>query len=95
MKVVSKKIRNSARGQECTLRLIGICNFDPSTTVLAHIGWDSGVATKCGDNMAVFACSNCHAEIDSKARSAYADDKLRAVEETQQVWIDAGLMIVG
>lgn len=92
MKIVSKKIRNSARGQDCTLRLVGICNFNPETTVLAHIGFDSGIATKCGDNMAVFACSNCHAEIDSNGRSKYASDKLRALEETQQSLISAGLL---
>ena len=38
MKVVSKKIRNSARGQDCALRIPGVCNFNPETTVLAHVG---------------------------------------------------------
>lgn len=94
MKVESNKLRNSARGQDCTLRLVGVCNFNRETTVLAHIGFDSGWAIKCNDSMAVFACSDCHAEIDSKGRKEYADDKLRALEETQQIWLDQGLMVI-
>lgn len=92
MKVASNKLRKSAKGQDCTLRLVGVCNFNSETTVLAHIGFDSGWATKCSDNMAVFACSSCHAEIDSKGRDAYASDKLRALEETQHIWLNNGLM---
>ena len=55
MKVVSKKIRNSARGQDCTLRIPGVCNFNPETTVLAHVGKDRGMSIKCHDTMAVYA----------------------------------------
>ncbi|MBC7213069.1 MAG: DUF1364 family protein, partial [Pseudomonas sp.] len=32
MRVVSKKVRESARGQDCTVRIPGICNFNPETT---------------------------------------------------------------
>lgn len=85
---------DSAKGEDCTLRLVGICNFNPETTIAAHIGRRRGMAIKCGDNMIVYACSNCHAEIDSKGRSSYADDKLRALEETQERLIDKGLMVI-
>ena len=88
----SKKLRASARGEQCTLRLVGVCNFNPETVVLAHIGKGGGMGSKCGDNMAVFACSSCHAEIDSSAKDSYAADKLRALGETQQIWFDNGLM---
>ncbi len=94
MKVVSKKIRNSARGQDCTLRLIGVCNHNPETTVLAHIGLGGGWATKCSDTMAVYACSACHSEIDSQSREAYSADKLRALEETQDILMNIGLIEV-
>ncbi|CAK1923863.1 DUF1364 domain-containing protein [Vibrio crassostreae] len=94
-KVESTKIRNSAKGQDCTLRLVGVCNFNSETTILAHVGYGGGWATKCGDNMAVYACSDCHSEIDRKGRGEYADDKLRAVEETQQVLIDKDLLRFG
>ncbi|MCB7129981.1 MAG: DUF1364 family protein, partial [Candidatus Brocadiales bacterium] len=32
-----RDLREFAEGKECQLRLIGICNFDPATTVLAHV----------------------------------------------------------
>lgn len=92
MKIVSKKIRGSAKGQDCTLRLTGICNYNPETTILAHIGLDSGWATKCSDNIAVYSCSDCHVEIDRCARGNHAEDKLRALEETQATLIRQGLL---
>ncbi len=84
----------SAKGEDCTLRLTGICNFNPETTVCAHIGARRGIGIKAGDNMVVYSCSSCHTEIDSKGKSAYADDKLRALEETQERLIDKGLMVI-
>lgn len=94
MKTKSNKLRSSAKGQDCTLRLVGICNFNPETTVLCHVGVNSGVGTKSGDNMAVFGCSSCHSELDSCARHSYAADVVRALGETQQAWIDNGLMVI-
>lgn len=90
----SRKIMNSARGEDCTLRLVGICNFNPETTVAAHVGVRRGMGIKCGDNMIVYACSNCHAAIDSAGREQYAADKIRAIEETQEKLIEKGLMVI-
>lgn len=90
----SKKLRDSARGQECTLRLVNVCNWNPETVVLAHIGRDRGVGIKCNDTMAVFACSACHAEIDGANRFKHESDKLRALEETQSHWLKEGLLSV-
>lgn len=90
----SKKIMAAARGQECTLRLVGVCNFNPDTTIAAHIGRRRGMALKCGDNFVVFSCSSCHSEIDSSSRASYADDKLRSLEETQELLINEGLLVV-
>ena len=90
----SKKIMASAKGENCTLRLIGVCNFNPETTVCAHVGALRGMGIKAGDNMVIYACSSCHAEIDSKGKSAYAYDKLRALEETQERLIEKGIMVI-
>ena len=90
----SKKIMASAKGEHCTLRLNGICNFNPETTVCAHIGRRRGMGIKAGDNMVVYACSSCHAEIDSYHKSKYSDDLLRGLEETQEHLIDKGLMVI-
>ena len=96
--IKSKKLRDSARGRDCELRLIGSCNGNNETTVLCHIGRDRGTAIKCNDTMAVFACSSCHDVIDgrvsydAKANPNIEDDKLRALEATQAHWINEGLL---
>lgn len=95
--MVSKKIRNSAKGEECALRL-GNCSSS-ETVVLAHIGKNRGMGYKCGDHFAVYACYNCHDIIDGRQKSAYSKieleaEKLRALEETQQKLIDKGLLNV-
>lgn len=95
MRVVSKKLRDSARGQDCTLRLPGVCNFNPETTVLAHLPCGhKGVGMKGPDMIAVFACSACHDRLDFRARGGDIDasDLLRALAETQMRWVAMGLL---
>ncbi len=92
------KITKSARGQDCTL-MLGNCS-PPDTVVLCHIGKDRGMAIKCSDHFAVYGCNNCHAVIDYRVnsnftRSELAEIKLIALERTQQILIDKGLMAVG
>ena len=89
----SKKIRKSARGEDCSLRLEG-CSFNPEQTVLAHVGSMGGRGLKCDDTMAVYACYNCHTKIDGHKRKDYAGDILRAIEETQRKLHDKGLLKV-
>lgn len=91
----SSKIRRSARGEDCSLRL-GNCSSN-ETVVLCHIGRDKGVGMKCGDHFAVYGCSNCHDIIDGRAKSDFTKDqlnteKLRALEETQKKLIEKGLL---
>ncbi|MCQ9124340.1 DUF1364 domain-containing protein [Rodentibacter caecimuris] len=65
-----KKIdyRKEAKGRECQVRLPGICNFNPETTVLAHYRLHSGVALKPDDIQGAWACSDCHDECDRRTR---------------------------
>ena len=63
---MSKKQR-SARGQDCTLTIPGVCNHNPETTVLAHVG-HHGSAKRNHDEDAVFACSACHDAIDYRTK---------------------------
>ena len=58
------KLRRFASGQSCTLRIEGVCNGNPETTVLAHLR-GAGMAVKLNDHLAVHACSRCHEYIDS------------------------------
>ena len=67
---MSKKQR-SARGQDCVLNIPGVCNRNPETTVLAHVG--SGSAKRRDDALAVYACSDCHDAIDRRSKVFLAD----------------------
>ena len=62
------KIRKSAKGKKCLVRLAGICNHNDETTVCAHISrkGTSGMGMKPLDVASVRACSSCHLEIDKK-----------------------------
>lgn len=97
MRVVSKKIRNAARGQSCTLRL-SECNFNPETTVLAHLpNGFKGMGMKGLDTVAVFACSSCHDAIDGRVHNTGPvdwRDITRALAETHAILIDAGIVEV-
>lgn len=97
MTTKSNKLRASARGQDCTLRVPGRCNFNPETTVLAHLPCgQKGMGMKSPDNMAVFACSSCHDLLDGRAQGEPIDyqDVLRALAETQSIWLRDGLMTI-
>jgi hypothetical protein len=94
MGIVSSKLRNSAKGQLCTLRTC-ICNHDPETTVLAHLPSPiKGMGNKGDDWHAVFACSTCHDAMDrrSPVETNWTAVRLRALQETQRVWFEMGLM---
>lgn len=56
------KARQAAKGQDCVVNLPMACNYNPETTVLAHVG--KGSAKRNDDNNAVYACFNCHGAID-------------------------------
>ena len=61
-------LRQFARGQDCQVRIYGVCNYNPETTVLAHIrlGGVAGMGQKPPDLAGVFACSSCHSVIDGR-----------------------------
>ena len=69
-------LREFARGKPCMVRLVGICNFNPETTVLAHIRRANiaGAGQKPPDTCAVWACSACHDEIDRRTRNHRLDE---------------------
>jgi hypothetical protein len=60
----SKKYRDAAKGQPCTMRL-PCCNNDPATTVLAHAN-GGGMGTKSDDFNAADCCSDCHDILDRR-----------------------------
>ena len=64
------EIRKLAKGRDCTVRIPGICNWNPATTVLAHyrLADTCGIGLKPDDLLGAFACSACHDEIDRRTR---------------------------
>lgn len=94
----SNKLRKSAKGQDCTMNVAGICNYNPETVVLAHINTDGAImGGKSPDYSACFACCDCHAWLDLNKGSE--EDRLfytrRAMVRTWGKWIDMGLVKVG
>jgi hypothetical protein len=95
--VNENKIRASAKGEDCTVRLPGICNHNQETVVFAHLngirfGHGVGHKTKWG----AYACSSCHDEIDRRTRQMDADCvKLAHYEgtiETLNKLVEKGLL---
>ena len=66
----SQAIRDSARDEECTVRITGVCNHDPKTTVWSHA--PLGAAGKAGalkalDLCGCYSCAACHDVVDGRA----------------------------
>ncbi len=64
-------LRKLARGRDCQVRIPGVCNFDPDTTVLAHyrLAGLCGMGLKSHDLFGAWACSSCHDEIDRRTQT--------------------------
>lgn len=95
----SAKLRKSAKGRECMVRIPNYCNGNNDTTVLAHQN-GGGAGTKHSDLLAAFCCSGCHDVVDGRVRTkAFTKDEidlmlLEGVMRTQQWWLDNGLVVL-
>ena len=88
----SKKIRDSARGENCSLRVSFGCK-DDETVVFAHLNSNyRGMGIKSPDLFGVYACHHCHAMLDTS--KVDHRDQLRALQETQMKLVDKGLINV-
>jgi hypothetical protein len=89
-------LRKAAQGQPCQVRLNGVCNFDPATTVLCHFRLTgiSGMAMKSPDLIGAWACSECHHAIDTMKDDRTQLDFARGVFRTQAILLNRGLVKV-
>lgn len=93
----NKKITGSARGEDCQVRLEGVCNFNEETTIPAHLN-GAGMGTKHNDIFIAYCCSNCHDVLDGKVASKFhslTELALRhheAVVRTQYILLEKGLI---
>lgn len=94
----SKKIREAARGQDCTFNIAYVCNYDNTTTVLAHLPDEShGMGQKADDISAAFACHECHQVVDSREQNAHYKENAefymrRAMVRTWRKLIELGVI---
>lgn len=60
-------ITQSARGEACQIRLIGVCSCRRETTVWCHANGSAagkGIGMKSHDLLGAYGCSTCHAVVD-------------------------------
>lgn len=85
-------LRKLARGRPCMVRLPGICNRNPETTVLAHyrLSGMSGIGMKSPDILGAWCCSDCHDAVDRRSnmqlerefvRLAHAEGVARTINQ--------------
>ena len=99
------KYTKSARGQDCQIRIPGVCNRDPATTVPAHLN-GAGMGIKHPDIFIAYSCSDCHDFVDGRNRPdaimmhlgwSITDVKLahhEAVTRTQQIMIKNKVLVL-
>jgi len=73
------KLTKAARGRECQVRIPGVCNGNPETTVLAHyrLAGTCGVGIKPNDLQGAWSCSACHDAVDSRSKTTLSHEELR------------------
>lgn len=91
-----QKLRDSARGESCTLRIYPYCNGNTETVVLCHIG-KAGMGIKSPDWQAVYGCSSCHDVIDGRILTdihplEIKNILLSAQHNTWEIMIEKGLI---
>lgn len=96
----SKKLRDGAKGEQCTVQLHPYCNMDPSTTVFAHANCeDKGIGFKSPDWWGAYACSDCHDVLDGRKKTDIDKHEIdecfvRGIYRTLKRRIDQDLIII-
>jgi hypothetical protein len=99
------KITESARGEQCLIRIPGVCNRQDETTVACHEPCGSGLSMKWPDTEIAYGCNACHDEIDGRTRykpqghAVYTLNDLlmmfyQGARRTRQKLIDKGLLVM-
>jgi hypothetical protein len=94
--VKQTKITKSAKGKDCQVRVMGICNGNNETTVFAHLN-GGGMGRKHSDLHGAYACSDCHAWLDGEyvkdsTREQRDYEHLQGVIRTQSILLAEGLV---
>ena len=92
------KITQSARGEECQVRIPGVCNHNPETVVFAHIG-GGGMGMKQPDCEGAYCCSACHDIIDFRVIYGWTNEQIKLAHHegsmrTREILLKKGLIIL-
>ncbi len=92
----NKKITDSARGEDCQVRIGGYCNFNPETTIFAHLN-GGGMGYKSSDIHGSYCCSCCHDVLDGRTIATWTDLQLKVwffdgIIRTQLILLEKGLI---
>jgi len=90
------KITKSAKGEDCAFRFLGICNFNPETTVFCHINTKyKGIGIKSPPIFGAYGCSSCHDALDGRSNKLFNNsDVMDAMIETQYKLMEKGLICI-
>ena len=94
------KFTKSACNQLCQVRVPGVCNHNPETTVLAHINGFRAGGHKALNIHGAYACFNCHSWLDGGYIQSDVDKKdrdlihLNAVIRTQIIMVEEGILVL-
>lgn len=69
------KITESARDEECQIRIPDVCNHDNRTTVWCHangMAAGKGVGMKSHDILGSYGCSACHDVYDRRVKAEWS-----------------------
>jgi hypothetical protein len=97
-----KKIMDSARNEQCTLNISGVCNYDTDTVVYCHFADGSGGSNKLtGPLHGGYGCSSCHDSIDGRVLGFNQLTKVdrefymrRSMNRTINRLIEKGLVVI-
>lgn len=89
-----KNLRKLAKGKPCMVRIPGVCNGNPETTVLAHyrLAGISGMGLKPPDLIGAWCCSSCHYVVDGDKVSEVQLAFAHGVFRTQAALLKEGVL---
>lgn len=96
---MSIDLRKYAMGKPCLIRVPGVCNHNPETTVLCHLN-GAGLAVKHHDLFGAWGCSNCHDAVDGRMKLPLKRSYLEllhyeGMKRTQQQLLIDGVIHIG
>lgn len=96
--MAQNKYTKSARGQDCQIRIPGVCNRNPETVVFAHLN-GAGIGAKHAPIHGSYSCSDCHDAVDHRTNIShdYTGNDLKrfhheAVIRTQIIMVKEGIL---